>query len=204
MALATLVIGIAACGGDQGDTSLVDLKERLPAAKVHGLESERGFEWDKATDFVAQGVFYSEGTKPSELIGAIDDAGFNGGVGAVFSDPKRQSHLWVMAAEFDSDEGALKARERLHAEDLKQPYFAGCAVTPQEYEIEGIPDSDAVHAVPMEGKPPPGLFKSETYLLEFTVGPQLYIAAVDGPPGYTSDEEFDEMANAVYEQATAG
>jgi hypothetical protein len=201
--LTALVIGIGACGSDDGDTSSAALKERLPAADDLGLKPERKFEWDNATDFVVQGVPYSEGTKPSELIDAIEEAGFSGGAGAVLADHRRMSHLRILVAEFDSDDGALEARDRMHAEHLKQPCLAACTVTPTEYEVEDIPNSVSVHHAPTEGKPPHGLFKFEGYLLEFTIGSRLYIAAADGPPGSTTSDDFDELAKTVYREATA-
>lgn len=198
----------AGCGGDDddggGDVSLAELKSSLPAAADLGLEPGRDFEWDNATDFMFQGPFFPEGTTPSELIADIDAAGFEGAVGSHLTDKPHKWNLSISVAEFDSDEGAVEARDRLHEEDLKQPCFAACAVTPREYELDGIPDSTAVHQVPNEGKPPPGVFEFESYLAEFVIGPQLYVVQSDGPPDWTSSTEFDQAVTTVYEAASQG
>ena len=191
------------CGGDDDGGTPEALKDHLPQGEELGLETEREFEWDTATDYSVQGPFYSEGTKPSEWIEAIEDAGFEAGAGATLVDEKSGSTLWLGAAQFESEEGATEARDRLHEEDLKQPCFAACAVTPQEYEVADIPDSVAVHQVPNPGKLPKGLHRFERYLLEFTIGSNMYFVQADGPPGEWSPEEFEKAAKSVYEQASA-
>ena len=191
------------CGGEDDGGTPEALKDHLPQGEDLGLETEREFEWENAADYSIQGPGYSEGTQPSEWIEPIEDAGFEAGAGAVLVDEKSGSTLWLGAAEFESDEGATEARDRLHEEDLKQPCFAICAVTPQEYEVAGIPDSVAVHQVPNPGKPPKGLHKFERYLLEFTIGSNLYFVQTDGPPGEWSPREFEKAAKSVYEQASA-
>ena len=109
--------------------------------------------------------------------------------------------MHIAAAAFDSEDGASTALDALHAEDLKQPCFGACVVSPTEYTVEGIPNSAAVHHVPNEGKPPPGLFTVEAYHVEFTVGSDLYLFQVSGAPGL-SEARFDRIAKAVYEYAT--
>ena len=198
LALTTAVA--TGCGGDGGGATPEALKAHLPESKDLGLQTEREFEWTNATDYSVEGPGYSEGTKPSEWIDAIENAGFEAGAGAILVDG---STLWLGAAEFDSEEGATEARDRLHEEDLKQPCFAACAVNPQDHEVAGIPDSVAVHQVPNPGPPPKGLHKFERYLLEFIIGSNLYFVQSDGPPGEMSPREFEKVAKSVYEQASA-
>ena len=76
------------CGGDDGGTPEA-LKDHLPQGEELGLETEREFEWNNATDYSVQGPGYSEGTKPSEWIEAIEDAGFEAGAGAMLVDESR-------------------------------------------------------------------------------------------------------------------
>jgi hypothetical protein len=213
--LAALALGLGACGDDDEEpaasapeesssVSSSDLLAQLPAADALNREVDRQYEWENATDFVVQGVIYSETTPPSELIGPIEDAGFEAGAITGYFDSDHRSLLRVLIAEFDSEEGAAEARDLLHAEDLKQPCFAACTVTPQEYEVEGIPNSTAVHQVPIEGDLPPDAFPFEAYLLEFTEGSTLYSIYLDGEPGFASEEEFDETALTVYEELGLG
>ena len=199
-----LTVAIASgCGDEDGGGTAEALRGHLPQGEELGLETEREFEWGNATDYSVQGPAYSEGTKPSEWIDAIENTGFEAGAGAILIDEKSGSTLWVGAAEFDSEEGATEARDRLHEEDLKQPCFAVCAVTPAEYEVAGIPDSVAVHQVPNPGKVPKGLHRFEGYLLEFTIGSNMYFVQANGPPGQWSPEEFEKAAKSAYEQASA-
>jgi hypothetical protein len=200
------LVGAGCGGGDDGGggVSLAELKSRLPVAGDLGLESERDFEWDNGTDFVAQGLFYSQGTAPSELIAAFDDAGFQGAAGSQLADPPHKWNVRISVAGFDSDEGAVRARDLLHEEDLKQPWFAACVMSPREYELDQVPDSAAVHQVLLQPKPPPGLLRSEGYLAEFAIGPQLYVVQTDSPPKWTSSAEFDRAVMTVYEAASRG
>lgn len=201
---------VAGCGDDDSSsddssssgTSASTLKERLMPAEELDLEVGREFEWDNPTDFIVEGVFISEGTTPSEIIGEIDDAGFSAAAGQIAHDESGEVFAFVGAASFDSEEGAVSALDILHAEDLRQPCFDQCAVAPVEYEVEGIPDSAAVRHVPSKGELPPGLFPFEAFHVEFTVGSDLYIFQTSGPPGL-SEEDFNEDATAFYEHVTA-
>jgi hypothetical protein len=212
------VLVAAGCGGSDDQTtssadSLAELKSSLPTADDFGFESDGDYEWDNessatgATGFVVDGLFVPESMDPGELSTAIDDAGFQGGVGSHLtrSAPGAEVRVWIDAAKFDSEAGAVRARDIIHNEaDLKQPCAAACVVSPVEYGLDEIPDSAAVHLEPVEGKPPEGLHKFEGYLAEFVIGPQLYVVETDGPPNSTSSSEFDEMVNTVYEAASGG
>ena len=186
-----------------GDVSLAELKGHLPAAGELGLRLQRESEWDNATDLLVQGLVIPEATRPSELGAAIEDAGFQGAVGSELADSRRESNVRIIAAQFDSEEGALEARDLLHEEDLKQPCRAACVVSPREYELDEIPDSAAVHHVPVRGELPPGVSKVEAHHAEFVIGPQLYVVQVDGPPSSTFSAEFDKVMRTVYEAASS-
>ena len=77
------------CGGDDGGATPEALKDHLPEGKDLGLQTEREFEWANATDYSVEGPGYSEGTKPSEWIDAIENAGFEAGAGAILVDESR-------------------------------------------------------------------------------------------------------------------
>jgi hypothetical protein len=210
LALAALAVG-AGCGGgdalggddDGGGASRAELKRQLPAAGDLGLEPQREYDWDDPTDVLVQGLVIPEATTPSELGAAIEDAGFQGAVGSELAASRQQSHVRIVAARFDSEEGALEVRDLLHEEDLKQPCAAACSVSPSEYELDAIPDSAAVHHVPIRGDLPPGLAPVEAYHAEFVIGPQLYVLQRDGPPSPTFGAEFDKVLRTVYEAASS-
>jgi hypothetical protein len=198
------VVGVGGCGDDDdsgGSASSAELTERLVPAEDVGLVAEREFEWDNAIDYAVEGLYKSEGTPPSEFVAAIDD-GFDAAAGEVLRDEKRRQFAFVIAAAYDSEDDAAAALDAIHSEDLKQPCFAACVVTPREYSVEKIPNSVAVHHAPNEGKPPPGLFPFEAYLVEFTIGSDLYAYQTNGPPGMDEDD-FLSDAQAFYEYVAA-
>jgi hypothetical protein len=204
--LAMAVIALGACGGDDddsgGDVSLRELRSHLPAAADLGLKEQHEPKWHNATDLLVQGLVIPEATSPGELGTTIEDAGFQGAVGSELADSRHELNVRISAAQFDSEEGALEARNILHEEDLKQPCRAVCAVAPREYELDEIPGHAAVHHAPVRVKLPPGLSPVEAYHAEFVIGPQLYVVQADGPPSSTFGPKFDRVMQTVYEAAT--
>lgn len=200
LALTAVAVGSGCGGGD--DTSAASLKDQLlPPGEVQ-LQVERTFQWENPTDFVVQGVLTSESTAPSDVIDPIDDAGFQAAAGEQLVTKRRDPTVNVDVVGFDSEDGAREARDVLHKEDLKQPCFAQCVVSPTEYKVKGIPDSVAVHHVPNAGPPPPGLFKFEGYFVEFTIGRNLYVLQATGSPGSIPEDRFQSGAKAYYEYAS--
>ena len=76
-------------------------------------------------------------------------------------------------------------------------------MSPREYELDEIPNSAAVHHVPVRGKPPLGISKVEAHHAELVIGPQLYVVQADGPPSATSSAEFDKLMRTVYAAASS-
>jgi hypothetical protein len=205
LVLATASIALSACGGDEddggNDVSVAELSTNLPTGSDLGLNEGSESEWDNATDLVAVFLVIPDGTKPSELGKAIEDAGFQGAVSRETGGPGL--NVRISAAQFDSEAGALEARDLLHDEDLKQPCAEACVVSPREYELDDVPDSAAVHHVPVKGDLPPGLPEVEAHHAEFVIGPRLYVVQVDGRPSPTFSADFDELMQTVYESASS-
>jgi hypothetical protein len=206
--LAPAVIALGACGGDdddgEGDVSVAELSSRLPAADDLGLDEQGESEWDNATDLLVQGLVIPDATDTSELGTAVEDAGFQGAVGSEGVDPGPPlRNVRIVAAQFDSEEGALEVRDLLHEEDLNQPCRDVCAVSPREYELDDIPDSAAVHHVPTRFELPPGQGNVEAHHAEFVIGTQLYVVQVDGPPSRTFSADFDKLMRTVYGSASS-
>jgi hypothetical protein len=202
VALASIALG--ACGGDDdegSDVSFAELSSSLPAAGDLGLNERGESEWDNATDLLAVGLVIPAATKPSELGTAIEDAGFQGAVSRELGGPGL--NVRISAAHFDSEEGALEARDLLHHEDLTQPCADACLVSPLEYELADVPDSAAVHHVPTKADLPPGHSKVEAHHAEFVIGPQLYVVQVDGRPSSTFSADFDELMRTVSGSASS-
>jgi hypothetical protein len=203
--LALAVIALGACGGDDDDeeseVSVAELNRGLPTAGDLGLDERGESEWDDATDLLAEGLVIGAATDPSELGAAIEDAGFRGAAGRDLGG--RDLNVRILAAQFDSEEGALEARDLLHDEDLKQPCAEACVVAPREYELDDVPESAAAHHVPIPGDVPSGQSKVEAHHAEFVIGPQLYVVQVDGRPSSTFSAEFDKLMRTVYGSASS-
>jgi len=205
--LAALVVG-AGCGGGGdhdggGGVSLAELKGYLPAAGELRLKQQQEHEWDNATDLLVQGLVIPAATTASKLGAAIEAAGFQGAVGSELADSHPELNVRIGAARFDSEAGALEVRDLLHEEDLKQPCSEACVVSPAEYELDEIPNSAAVHHVPIRGKLPPGMSRVEAHHAEFVIGPQLYVVQADGRPSANFSAKFDKLMRTVYATASS-
>ena len=204
LVLATASIALSACSDDDdggNEVSFAELSSSLPAAGDLGLNDRGESEWSDVTDLLDVGLFIPAGTKPSELGTTIEDAGFQRAVSRALEGP--DLNVRISAAQFDSDEGALQARDILHDEDLKQVCAEACVVSPREYDLDDVPDSAAVHHVPIEGDLPPGLSKVEAHHAEFVIGPRLYVVQVDGRPSSTFSADFDKLMETVYGSASS-
>jgi hypothetical protein len=203
LALAALVLG--ACGGDDDDgeseDSVTELNSSLPTAADLGLDHAGDSEWDHATDLLSVGLVIGGTTDVSELGAALEDAGFQVAVGSDLG--SRGVNVRIRAIQFDSEEGALEARDLLHEEDLKSPCEEACIVTPLEYELDDVPDSAAVHHVPTRAQVSPGESKVEAHHAEFAIGSRLYVVQMDGRPSPTFSADFDELMRTVYESASS-
>jgi hypothetical protein len=195
---------VGACGGDDddggGDASFAELSSSLPTGSDLGLDEGSESEWGNATDLITRFLVIPDATLPSELGTAIEDAGFEGAVSLETGSPGL--NVRISAAQFDSEEGALEARDLLHDEDLKQPCAEECVVAPREYELEDVADSAAVHHVPVKGGSAAGP-EVEAHHAEFVIGPRLYVVQVDGRPSPTFSADFDELMRTFHESASS-
>ena len=158
LVLATASIALSACGGGDDDggneASVAELSSSLPTGGDLGLDERGESDWEDATDLLARDLVIGGATDRRELGSAIEDAGFQGAAGRDLGGP--DLNVRIRAVQFDSEEGALEARDLLHEEDLKSPCVDACVVTPLEYELDDVPDSAAVHHVPLRGDAAPG------------------------------------------------
>jgi hypothetical protein len=204
LSIAVLLLAaiLAGCGGDDGNESAVaDLKSRLlPVEEVPGFKRHRTFEWVNATDFVVQGVIFSENTKPSELIEVIADAGFEDAVGEELFKDRMGPGMKVLVARFASDSGARDAQDRLHQEDLTQPCYGACSQILSDLTVPKIPDAKGAQSVPDPNPPANAPPPFEGYAVEFTIGSYLYVVDGGGPPGAGMKPRVLQAAQALYDQ----
>ena len=202
-----LAASASGCGDDDGDeassspASPSELEAQLAPPEDLGFRAVSSYEWDDPTDFVSQGIYTGAGSTPSDVSGALEDAGFEAGTGQHL-EGEEGGFAFYGAASFASAEGAEEALETMHAEDLKQPCEKACVVSPIEYTVEEIPESAAAHHVPSDSDPPKGVTPVEAWHVEFVVGNDLYFLQVsDKPP--LSEDDFVSDAEAVYEFASS-
>lgn len=206
--LALAVVALGACGGDDDEQGAAvtpaDLLASLPTANELGHKPLQEYEWDNATDMIVQGPVIPEDTSLEDLVAELEDAGFQAAAGAEFENPDEERNVRIVAAEFDSMEGAIDARDRMHEEDLKQPCATKfCLVSPVEYELEGIPDSAAAHHLPTGGELPPDVRPVEAFHAGFVVGPRLYVIQTDGAPDPALEGRFGRDIETLYDSALA-
>lgn len=212
--LALAVFALGACGGDDDDgeteVSVAELQSSLPTAGELQLDeappgppAHGESEWNNATGLFnrVDGLVVGAATDPSELGAAIEDAGFQRAVGRDLGN--RDLNVRIRVAQFDSEDGALEARDLLHKEDLNSPCPEACIVTPVEYELDDVPDSAAVHHVPNPAIVPPGETGVEAHHAEFVVGGRLYVVQMDGAPSQTFSADFDKLMRTVYGSASS-
>jgi hypothetical protein len=203
LAVAAVVL-LAGCGGSGENTSPADLQGVLlaPDQFQPPLEGLRDFSWENPTDFVVQGIVYPENTKPTAVIGEIDDDGFEAAAGHL-AVPKGEEgpQIHLAVARFDSDDGAKQAQDYLHGQDKLQPCYAACVVNPEDYTVPGVSGATAVHQVPNGQKGAPGVEPFERYAVEFTVGSDLYVVSLTGDPGTIPAAALNQGVKELYDYA---
>jgi hypothetical protein len=200
VAILLLAAFVAGCGGDD-ETSPDSLRSRLlPASEVPDFKVERTFEWENAIDYVAQGLFVSENTRPSEVVDVVEDAGFEAGAGEILARGAMGPHMSVLVAKFGSDDGARDVRDRVHQEDLTQPCYGACSQIQSDVAVSGIPDAKGAQSVPDPNPPPDAPHPFEAYAVEFTVGSYLYVVNGGAEPGQLEKQDVLDAATALYEQ----
>jgi hypothetical protein len=222
---ALLAVAVAAgCGGGNGGTSPASLSAQLiPASKLR-LVKQAEFRWDDPIDFVFEGILVPQSVPgtASKTVNAIDDAGFDAGAGEVAVPKGGGPEIHIDVAKFGSDSDAQDARDYLHTIDLEQPCPGQCDVSPKPGPTYGIPNAKAVIQVPIKGlHPPPGVpvpLKGkppgagppaggpppgagpplERRVIEFTIGPYLYLADGAAPPGEVSPKRWEQGVKLFY------
>jgi hypothetical protein len=199
--VALLLALAAGCGGDD-EASPDSLRGRLlPAAEVRGFKVKRTFEWENAVDYVVQGLFVSQNTRPSEVVDVVEDAGFEAGAGEILTTGGAMGpEISVLAAKFASDDGARDVRDRVHQEDLTQPCYGACSQIQSDVAVSGIPDAKGAQSVPDPNPPPDAPHPFEAYAVEFTVGSYLYVVNGGGEPGQLEKQEVLDAASALHQQ----
>lgn len=173
----------------------------MPAAGFP-VKIRHRFEWGNAGDFTSQGLSLAPVTQPSSAITVIDRAGFEAAAGELLAPSAAGPRAYSEVAKFDSAAGARKVLDYLHAEDLRQPCSRACAIAARPMPVVGIPGAMGAHQGPFTGRATrsPGQ-RFERYLVEFAIGPYLYIGKVTGSPGEVPAPLFSAGIKSFYEYA---
>jgi hypothetical protein len=190
-------LAIAGCGGSGAKVSPASLQPRLlPSSSISGFGLQRTLDWSDPVNLVGEGLALPQRTHPSEAVKEFTGAHFKGAAGEVLSKGAglEETAARVGVARFDSPADAERVRDWMHTEDLKQPCYSQCIFAPGAVAVSGIPSMRFVvqsgHAPPPPGAPPTAhLLGPANYLGEFTVGPYLYWAILQGNSGARSSFE---------------
>ena len=142
-----------------------------------------------------------EGAPPSQAVAVFEDAGFEGGAGMSFVAAEGQGpYAAVGVVQLGSDDDAREALDYVRTEALKQQSLAVCSQNTREFTVTGIPGAKGVALTPQLDPPPDAPPPFVRYGIGFTIGPRLYLAAVDGAPGQVEMSQAVSAARALYER----
>lgn len=203
-------VGLVGCGGgDDDDTSPASLRSQLlPVSELPGFKIERKFDWDNPIDFVHEGLPLPESTPLSEAVEAIEDAGFEAGVGESIVIAKGNRfdgpHWTVDVTQLGSDDKAREALDFVRKEALKPPCFGVCSVNGQEFAVTGIPGAKGMQLDPQRNPPPDAPPPFAARSIVFTTGSRLYLVNMVGEPQQVKKSEVLRAAKALYERRARG
>jgi hypothetical protein len=114
-----------------------------------------------------------------------------------------EPHLFSWSIELESEDGAESVLDWLEADAIK-PCPESCAVKINSFDVDGIAKARGVHRIStaknIEVAGTPNQVPSDSYFVEFTLGPVVYTMDLQGPPGSVSEEQAQEIASAYYER----
>lgn len=206
--LASLLLILAACGGDESKEPLtlserVVAEEDAPGSKPDPVETEQ--QTADFDEFMSSLRELAVDPDEETMTNVFSDAGFQAAISSArfFGETHGPTlpHIFSSAVELQSEDGAANALEWIHEDSLK-PCPETCAVQISEFEVDGIPDArgvrrsqsaEDIEAVGREDDVP-----FDSYEVLFTDGPFVYTVDVHGPPGSVTEEQAQEIASALH------
>jgi hypothetical protein len=201
---------LSACGGGGGKVSSASLQPKLlPASSVPGFGLQRRLDWSEPVNLVVEGMYLPQALHPSAAIKELEANKFDGAAGEVLatgSGPEA-TEVRIGVAKLGSASDAAAEREWMHHEDGQQPCFSQCTFAPQAKAIKAVPAARFVVQSSKLPPLPPGAPKNAkvapppaNFMAEFTVGPYLYWAFLQGEA--SAQSRFEAGIALYYAHAT--
>lgn len=210
------VVGLSACGGDDGGDPLALEQRFIQARDAPGYEPDpvEGGKYTSGNveDFVDQTHDLLVSATEAEAETFMTEAGFVRAIGGTRFLPgsdgehsPRDPHVFTHVLQFESEKGARDAVDWFD-EDGRQPCPDNCGVIISEFEVDGIPDAKGVRRVLTaerlpQGDEAPPIEPFGAYDIWFADGPFAYFVGTSGPPGPATKEAVAEgIAKRIYDR----
>jgi hypothetical protein len=205
-AVASVGLGLlTGCGGSSKVASASLTSRLAPESVAPGFHLQRTLDWSDQANLVGEGFHLPERTHPSQAINEINSSGFEGAAGEQLNQggPTGQT-ITTGVMKFQSASDTTKVRDWMHGQDLQQPCSAECSFSPLNLAMPSVPGAVGVKQVPVGAPgpvgpspkvlaalrrqgitpptPPPGALSGRptNYFAEFTIGPYVYFATING------------------------
>jgi hypothetical protein len=200
-------LALAACAPAAAPLALdqrVPGEDEVPGSEPDPLETQ--LTMSSLDEFEAE-ILANIPDVTDEELSAIEEAGFVQAIRDTrFYDEQGHEpgavHVFTVVMEFDSPEGAQEMLDLAH-EFNQRTCPETCAYTSAAFDVadppnavgaEQIATQESLDAVGDPGEP------SAMYTVTFVDGPFLYDISLAGPPDEVSEEEAEEIAQALYER----
>jgi hypothetical protein len=214
---ATAVLGLAACGGGNGEatsTGPLALDQRVvteqDASDSKPDPVETGVTVNTADEFIDQlGDSFIDPTpedvaafKSAGFVQAIDDTRFLP-LGMVTTHSPANPHIRTTVVQFSAADGAKTAQEIEHRDSLR-PCPENCATSVEEFDVSDIPGALGTrrHASQedIDTTGATDIHPYDEYEIEFTDGVFAYRVRLNGPPGSVSEDQAKDIAQSLYDR----
>lgn len=215
--LSALVLGLAACNGDNGEatsTGPLALQQRVvsqedaPEAKPDPVET--GITVSTPDEFIDQlGESFIDPSdedvaafKAAGFVQAIDDTMFLP-MGDVTTHSRTSPHIRTTVMQFESPEGAKTAANIEHEDNLR-PCPENCATSAEEFDVDDIPGALGSRRYAtqesIDATGAPDVQPYDDYQIVFADGVFAYRVRLHGTPGSVSEDQAKDIAQSLYDR----
>jgi hypothetical protein len=207
------MLGLAACGGDDGvatSTGPIALEQRVvteedaPDSKEDPVETPQTAA--SAEEFVDRlGDAFINPTpeevqefQTSTFVRAYNATRFIGDEHSMTA-----PHIISLVMQFETEDDATRAAEISHADSIR-PCPETCASQAEEFDVADIPGAAGTHrfatAESIEATGDTEARPFDEYEIDFADGAFAYRITLRGAPGEVSEDDAEEIAEALYER----